>query len=100
MIVSDKGEDTYTWLVNVLDVNRAPLFIHNLTDLTASGSAAITGIAVFADFFRLTSPGNIVFLDPDDGTVNGTGTSTGTMHGTILLHFFLDPDLGPCMFRW
>lgn len=84
--VTDKGITHYTWLVTVLDIDRAPLFINNLTDLTASESAAITGTQVFADFFRLGSPDNIVFLDPDDD-LNDNLYVDNVENNTLNFHF-------------
>ncbi|MCA9478581.1 MAG: cadherin repeat domain-containing protein, partial [Nanoarchaeota archaeon] len=80
--VTDKGLVTYTWLVTVFDVNQDPLFVHPLTNLTAEASAAITGTQVFADFFRLGSPDNIVFLDPDDD-LNSNGYVDNVENNTL-----------------
>ncbi len=58
--------DSYQWHVVVQDTDQQPLFIHSLANLTAADNSSIAGPQNFVDFFRLSSPANIVFIDPDD----------------------------------
>lgn len=84
--VIDRGIDAFTWLVSVGDVNQNPIFINNVSDLSASNDAAISGKQVFADFFRLNSPSNIVLLDPDDD-VNGNNYLDGFETNNLTFYF-------------
>jgi hypothetical protein len=66
MVEDDRLENaTWTWNVDVADVNRAPELLHPLENVS------IAGAETFSNYLYLRS--NVKYLDPDDD-VDGSGT--------------------------
>lgn len=59
------SQDSFSWIINVTNVNRAPEFMNYLYNMTLANGREIDGTETIIDFFRLetVSP---VFLDYDD----------------------------------
>ncbi len=64
--VSDIGFDTFSWIVNVSNVNRPPINSHPLDNLTGVAAIRGSGGVFFANFFKLYWDSKIVFYDADD----------------------------------
>ena len=64
--VSDIGFDSFTWFVNVSNLNRPPVNLHPMDNLTGTAAIRGSGGVFFANFFKLYWDSKIVFYDPDD----------------------------------
>ncbi len=60
------GFDEFTWIVDVENVNRPPLFINPLRNFTGASGSLVGSRVAISRFFSLNQEATKVFYDPDD----------------------------------